>query len=298
MKAITIFPYCVAFLLSALIDLRADAPSSEGLMLWLDAGKGVTADANGKVSHWADQSSNHNHAAQAILSLQPTLIQSTHTGLPALLLAGGSILDTPSIALGDSFSMFVVVRQNQPGSMQLVVQSPFGKGIYAGEGGFFLSNNTTDGYALGIRTPVQQGFLLYANSWMQTNKTLVGSVIADGPANAATSLYRDGELLATSNYLWNALNPLPLHIGGSSASGTTSSESVASGFYGEISEILIYQDALNPLNRQQVESYLISKYSPIPEPGTVSLIILTCAGAGVYTSSRRRKLRVATGTVD
>jgi hypothetical protein len=56
----------------------------QGLVLWLDAAKGVTKNNNNQVSKWADQSGNSNDAAQGSSTLQPVYNASVINGLPAL----------------------------------------------------------------------------------------------------------------------------------------------------------------------------------------------------------------------
>lgn len=69
-------------------DAATEAPvfdpfSIAGLVLWLDAQYGVTADA-GPVSAWADRTNNHNDATETTPALQPTLRASSFHGHPAV----------------------------------------------------------------------------------------------------------------------------------------------------------------------------------------------------------------------
>ena len=59
---------------------------SSGLLYWLKADEGVTADGSNKVSAWADQSSEGNDFAQATAGIQPELVAGAMggNGLPAL----------------------------------------------------------------------------------------------------------------------------------------------------------------------------------------------------------------------
>ncbi len=61
-----------------------DVGNVSGLVLWLDAAKGVTKNNQNQVSAWADQSSAKNNAAQSTGSLQPVCNASVINGLPAM----------------------------------------------------------------------------------------------------------------------------------------------------------------------------------------------------------------------
>jgi hypothetical protein len=61
--------------------------STDGLMLWLRADKGITSSSN-LVSRWADQSPSHLDAAQATTSLQPVISSTGINGHPAVVFDG------------------------------------------------------------------------------------------------------------------------------------------------------------------------------------------------------------------
>ena len=67
----------------ATVGSGADVAAIPGVVLWLDAAKGVTANA-GKVTAWADQSSSHNDANQQNANWQPTLVAAGIGGLPSV----------------------------------------------------------------------------------------------------------------------------------------------------------------------------------------------------------------------
>lgn len=80
----------VAALTVAGTALAATAPSTDGLVLWLDASdrKSVEADADGQVSRWCDKSPAGNHAT-AISDGGPTWVANGIKGKPALRFSGG-----------------------------------------------------------------------------------------------------------------------------------------------------------------------------------------------------------------
>jgi hypothetical protein len=58
-------------------------PDVPGVVLWLDAAKGVTTD-QAKVTLWADQSGNHNDASQQNVNWQPALVAAGIHDLPSV----------------------------------------------------------------------------------------------------------------------------------------------------------------------------------------------------------------------
>lgn len=61
------------------------------LVLWLKADAGVTADASGFVSAWADQSGNGNHATQPADGFKPLLVSNVLTENPPCVSTGPMI---------------------------------------------------------------------------------------------------------------------------------------------------------------------------------------------------------------
>jgi hypothetical protein len=86
-----------------------------GLVLWLDAAKGIGATTGSLVSLWSDQSPSHNDATQSNASYQPLLLGSDIGGLPGLRFDGVrtflAIADKPSMQWGMSdYTIAVVAR--------------------------------------------------------------------------------------------------------------------------------------------------------------------------------------------
>jgi len=82
------------------------------LALWLKADAGVTADASGFVSQWADQSGSGNHAAQTDSSAQPVRVDAAVNGKPVLQFDGvGTFLEIPpssSLTVERDFTIYAV----------------------------------------------------------------------------------------------------------------------------------------------------------------------------------------------
>jgi len=100
-----------------------DAPVSwspgllPGLVLWLDAGKGIVPTDGSRVNLWRDQSPEQNHARQTTLAAMPILAASQIQGLPAVTFDGMatvlSIADATSLEWGvGDYALFAVARSN------------------------------------------------------------------------------------------------------------------------------------------------------------------------------------------
>jgi hypothetical protein len=99
-------------------DAGFDVLSLPGIVLWLEASKGVTM-VQGAVTKWADQTKNGNHAVQNDATLQPVWKPSVINARPAIHFTNqGScsrltLADSPSLRWGaGDFSIVMVARFN------------------------------------------------------------------------------------------------------------------------------------------------------------------------------------------
>ena len=82
-------------------------PREYGLVLWLDACVGVTAESG--VSEWEDQSGNGNDATQTTESYQPAYILDGLNGNPVVRFSGGEKYLRHSPILTDNYTAFYAV---------------------------------------------------------------------------------------------------------------------------------------------------------------------------------------------
>ena len=68
-------------------------PVTAGLQLWLNADVGVTTNASGQVTTWADQSGLGNNATQATLSSAPTIAPNSLNGHATLRVTGAQYME-------------------------------------------------------------------------------------------------------------------------------------------------------------------------------------------------------------
>jgi hypothetical protein len=82
----------------AVVEL--DVNTIPGVVLWLRADQGVTT-SSGVVTQWADQSGNHNNAAESRAGLQPGLVTDAIHGLPAVRFSAGTVAATTTSTVGN-----------------------------------------------------------------------------------------------------------------------------------------------------------------------------------------------------
>ena len=223
----------------------------EGMVLWLDAGVGVTSSSG--VSLWEDQSGLGNDATQAVEANRPTLVAEGLSERPVVTFDGSSQwMELPSTAINtalnsaDGFTIFLLMRGERIGTNEAFISSIdstanlmlFRYGTFLPD--FRVRIGGTD-YDLDFATDVRDG----------DGHILV--VEWDVPGNSRR-LYVDGDVDAESTGSVQATITLanPVNIGRD-----------ARGVYyfgGDIAEILIYDRALADAEREAVEDYLMAKY--------------------------------------
>ena len=115
--------FLTAALLLVALPTTAQSPPTTDLRLWLRADAGVTTDASGNVSAWADQSGSALVATQATVAKRPTLLAAGMGGQPALdsdgangYLVLGDVLDDVFAGADKQFEMFVAFRHDGGGT--------------------------------------------------------------------------------------------------------------------------------------------------------------------------------------
>src|SRR5664280_964681 len=68
-------------------------PVTAGLQLWLNADVGVTNNASGQVTTWADQSGLGNNATQATLTSAPTIALNSLNGHATVRVSGSQFME-------------------------------------------------------------------------------------------------------------------------------------------------------------------------------------------------------------
>jgi len=215
-----------------------------GMVLWLDAGKGIT-DASG-VSKWEDQSGSGNDAEQGDTDKQPTYEINGSNGKAVVRFDGSNdFLITENVSLGNSISVFAVVEAEDK-------MSPndhdwrYNQGIVTQykDGRYILEINST-----AIR------FQFYDGDWITADADatcwqLYGVIRED---SFTKRLYLNGVEAAsknTSTGTSGSNNPIKIGFSGD----------YSRYLKGDIAEILVYDRVLSDSERDMVQTYLNIKY--------------------------------------
>ena len=219
-------------------------PKENGLVLWLDAGKGIISPVNGNpVSTWEDQSGNGNHAAQTTASFQPTYITNELNGYPVVRFTGGEKYLRHSPILTDSYTAFYVLKLTESGE-NLVYYYHAGN-VHAGDLGFFAETKNKE-----------EGWGSAGN--VDTSVTVRTSEFYPTPLNwrihthQPEALYKDGVEVIYGR-------EQDVYAGGLTDIGSRSDHATLF-FVGDIAEILVYDRILTVHEREMVETYLNAKY--------------------------------------
>src|ERR1035441_7289557 len=246
-------------------------PVTTGLQLWLRADAGITTNASGVVTNWADQSGVGNNATSPDPTKAPTLqLNAFPNGLPALRFSGGTkyldVASTPSLSsLGENVTMLVVVEYDNFTGFQASIAKtangiaePFDTWTSAGTDNgatrFYKNAGTATTYnfvTCNLSPPPVAG-IYNAFAFTLTNNVF-NAYIDNRPYGAGTM---PGTPLDSGN---------PLRIGSRDNTGTQ--------LIGGMVEVLIYQPALSAGDVLNViTNYLAPKYNlPIDAPPTVSI---------------------------
>src|SRR2546421_66194 len=85
---------CGALVLTAAVSLRGQTlPITSGLQLWLNADVGLTTNANGQITAWADQSGLGNNATQGTLSSAPVVAPGSLNGHATVRVTGTQFME-------------------------------------------------------------------------------------------------------------------------------------------------------------------------------------------------------------
>ncbi|HEY5791937.1 MAG TPA: chitobiase/beta-hexosaminidase C-terminal domain-containing protein, partial [Chthoniobacterales bacterium] len=233
-----------------------------GLDLWLKADAGVTKDVDGKVSVWADQTANGNHASQASAGSQPVWVDEALGGKPVL--SFGGTIQSMSVANAHNFDL----------------AAPTIYVVGKATSGSYLAKNQAN-YVDGRRRKLQLKSDCFASgpdyatisyTAISQNYHILG---VEGISNTSQKIFVDGvENASTQTLDFTSYNEAGLLIGAAFSSG-------AEPLNGQIAEILVYDRILTESERLQVEVYLSQKYSlwlNVPAPSV-------SPGGGDYADS-------------
>lgn len=207
--------------------------------LWQDSGRTTQVTADGQtVGAWDDKSNNSNHATQATPANEPTYRTGIQNSLPVLRFDGtNDLLEAANINGGTSLSNLTIIAVYQTDDT-VHTDRMYGYGANVGSDTPSVINPAPDSTirfdngslagslshptAFFIRSTIKNGttYTDYFDGSQNINNTFAGSVTTD------------------DLYLGHCLNPCD----------------------GDLAEIVVYNSALSDANRQQLESYLATKW--------------------------------------
>jgi len=227
---------------------NSPAVPTNGLKTWLKADAGAVADAGNLVSVWGDQSGAGNNATQATAANQPALAANVWTGMPVVRFDGSNdYLTLPtSSALGiqnSDYELFVVARSSSGNTQFLVGGAITEYELHLNgstQGARFIPNSPWSTQATDIGTNLQ-----YTNGRFH---------VFDPRVDGGTSYFRvDGiQSLDTATNARSAVDAA-LRLGIRSDNGYP--------LAGDIAEVILYNRALTPQERNQVTAYLQDRWA-------------------------------------
>lgn len=223
--------FALGAVLCAQSFVQAQIPTTN-LSLWLRADAGVTTTVGNVVTAWADQSPN---ALTMSRFGSPTLIPNTINGMPAVRFNGSNTYFTNASALLNAptkLTAFAVCRFSNTNA---------GDVFYNGSYGLRRESGVNGAYSFYINSTSNS--VLYPSS-INSHNLYMGRY----DQNAISGRFNS---TTTSSFTYNA------------AIGINSLFYVGVGFAylnGEIAELIIYNEALNDLQVDQVYTYLAEKY--------------------------------------
>lgn len=225
-----------------------DAPFSPadvaGLAGWWKADAITGLVDTDPVAQWDDESGNARHGTQATGGNKPTYRTNILNGLPVVRFDGGDFLDLAAFTLGTKAAVFaVVILRNTSGAQFIYEQSSD-----TDQRVFFWKQSGGDlvfGYHDG------GAFRDYTKTWAPTVDV---AYIVDGGTGAANNVVG----------ISGAADSTPARTGyptsASRAAQIGRSPGTGSPFNGDIAELIIYADDLDPADRDAIRDYLSAKW--------------------------------------
>jgi len=228
----------------------------EGLVLWLDASQGATADKDHRLDLWRDLSRNDNHARQAVNDLKPRLLPASIAGHASVSFRPGPTLlvvpDSNSLRWGTGdYAAWAVVRCTTQEGLEAVFYKVTATEPWPGPQ-LWMSGPRGDLYS----SAGAQTFRSPAGGFNDNLAHLVGVQRAGGVLTMRADGIEVGRLAAPDTTDVSAPTQ-NLYFG---------SHFLTQGFrfQGEIGEFVAVKGALSERERANLEQYLMQRYEIPP----------------------------------
>lgn len=244
-------------LAAAAVDLQAQTlPITSGLQLWLNADVGITTNASGQITAWADQSGLGNNATQPTVGSAPIIAPASLNGHATVRVTGSQYMEVQNANgidnLLDDVSILIVVKYDNLSSYRGVVSkctggvgSPFdfwsNASANGGRTSFYLGNGNGNGTAATLSTipPPVGSFNVLSFRWKE---------------GISSQFLNDFSIGVAPNPTVTVNGATNLRIG-RRQDGTVQ-------LVGNVAEILIYKPALSDADIYNVvQTYLQPKYA-------------------------------------
>jgi hypothetical protein len=234
------------------------------LVLWLDAGQGVSVDDGTPMDMWADQSGSGNHALQSVAERRPVFSTSGTNGLPTVKFDGAStffeLADVASLRWGTGDFTLLVVARGAPSTVTnaMIYQKSAASDPFAGPALYVNGNKP----AASTKSAIQLDGTTYALSTdgiADTTARLLGGRRYSNSASARLELRLNGSV---ETRLAN-VPAIDIDAVGRSAIIGHNGYLPNAGFQayeGELSEICAVKGTLTDSELRALEGYLLDKY--------------------------------------
>jgi len=258
----------IASLFLPLLTLAQSGPGGVGNAsnnaFWVKADLGTSTSVNGMpLSMWSDQSGNGNHLVQSTALQQPLFRANLLNGYPGIMFDNVStsgendFMSAPDSPLFDNtagLTIFSVVRPNVLGSdARSIVSKRAGIGVHDSYMFFFYTNN----YLYADIVNIDNRFSTSPTAFTANTNYLL-SVLYDGtlPTAQRSKVFSGNTLLVTAPETDASIpdNPSPLLLGSTHMGDPRP-------FGGYMSEVIIYNQAMNQTQRIIINNYLSAKYN-------------------------------------
>jgi photosystem II stability/assembly factor-like uncharacterized protein len=230
------------------------------LQLWLKADAGVTLNGTA-VSDWADQSGQRHHAFQLNPSRQPTLINNSLNGKPAIHFDGiNDKLGLTGSTRMSQMSLFMVFRHNSGGD---VLTLGAAGDLTLGHQFFVVVRGLADSSdRIGLGFDASHGIRAMGENIAARDEWRNISVITDQTIFSTTLRWngRDATMAQVGSDWPNAF---PLGDSTASGGGIGGADGVPLGILAalcDVAEVIVYDTVLSDAQRRLVEDYLRYKY--------------------------------------
>ncbi len=268
--------WLMVFLASSSFAMRADADLvTSGIVLDLEAGKGVTLDGSGNVSAWADQSGHGHDATQTVQANRPGFVGNGLNGGPTLAFSGnGQFLNLSGQVLSSQqFTIMALVTDGGAASGFREIfsnwsPSTFTQSVFLGHTGL---------------NPTRVRFSDSFDNVGTVANPSAPSVLTGESTSTNSLVFQDTTLLAQKN--------APLALRDLSDVYRIGTQGGGFEFWnGKIAAILVYDRALSVDERSQNVQYL-ENLAVVPEPSSIITSGLGLAIVGLESLRRRWKSR-------